>query len=95
MPCPKCLKKQLQIRSEQWKHGGGCNGYLYIDEMAYVHCGKCGKTAHIKDMEITCNHGAHIRMKPTKKEIASALAAGAVGVVKDKLNWFKSLLDHL
>lgn len=95
MPCPKCLKKQQHIKSEQWKHGGNCNGYLYIDENAYVHCNKCGKTAHITNMEMSCDHGEHVRLKPTKKEIASALAAGTVGVVNNRLNWFKSILDHL
>lgn len=95
MPCPKCLKEQQQICSEKWRHGSDCDGILYIDEMAYVHCSKCGKTAHIKDMKMTCDHRVHIKVKPTKKEIASALAAGAVGVVNNKLNWFKSLLNHL
>jgi hypothetical protein len=63
--------------------------------MAYVHCDKCGKKAHITDMKITCDHGAHIKMKLSKNEISSALAIGAIGVVNNKLNWFKSILDHL
>ena len=49
----------------------------------------------VTNVEMSCDHGEHVRVKPTKKEIASALAAGTVGVVNNRLNWFKSILDHL
>lgn len=95
MPCPKCAKKYKDFQLEHWFHGGTCNGLLYIDENAYVHCQKCGKTAHITKMRMTCDRGYHVKNIPTKGEIASAISVGAIGVVNDSLKWFKHILEHI
>lgn len=93
MPCPICVhEKRIELQS--WTHGGTCGGRLTIDHKAVIHCNKCGKSAHIRDMRMSCAHN-HTKMHASKKNIASAIAIGNVGVKNDVIKWFKSIIDHL
>jgi len=95
MPCPKCAANNNDFQLEQWTHGGTCNGRLYIDERAFVHCSRCGKSAHITDMRMSCDKGLHNRTIASRKEIASAISVGNVGVVENSLKWFMCILDNI
>lgn len=97
MPCPKCAQDKSNLRSQSWTHGGRCGGDLYIDENAYVHCQKCGKSAHISKMTMTCDSQRHIKTRATKNELGAAFAIGNVGVSNNasSLKWFKKLLDNI
>ena len=95
MPCPKCAAEKYDFHLEQWTHGGDCNGRLYIDEKAYVHCNRCGKSAHITQMKMSCNKGRHNVVSVSRKEIASAIFVGNVGIVDNSLKWIKRILDNI
>lgn len=95
MPCPKCACESQTIQLENWTHGGGCNGRLLIDSDAVVHCEKCGKSAHISKMRISCNSHKHIKIKPSRKEFATAIAIGSIGVVNNIIYWYKRIIEHL
>lgn len=95
MPCPKCVNEYTRIHLEQWIHGGNCNGRLLIDSNAIVHCEKCGKTAPLSKMRITCDSHKHINASPFRTEFASAVSIGSIGVIDNKIHWFKSILDHI
>lgn len=95
MPCPKCAANNNDFQLEQWTHGGTCNGQLYIDERAFVHCSRCGKSAHITQMRMSCNKRRHDRALASRKEIAAAVSVGNIGLTNNNLKWFKNILDNI
>lgn len=95
IPCPKCLKKRA-YETETWTHGGTCGGRLVIDSDGIVRCTGCGRRAHISQMKVSCNCGAHVKESVTPDEVASAFAIGiGMDSKNGSLNWFKRLLEHL
>ena len=98
MPCPKCAHEKRDLLSQSWTHGGKCGGQLCIDENAIVHCTRCGKSAHIRNMRMTCDSHRHIMVTVNRDEIGAAVAIGEVGVSDNNtgsLKWFKRLLEHI
>lgn len=97
IPCPICAHEKRNLYSEAWTHGGICGGNLYIDENAIVHCLRCGKSAHISRMLLTCNSLHHEKKRITRDEIGAALAIGNVGVTNNaaSLKWFKKMLENI
>lgn len=97
MPCPKCAHEKNNLLSQSWTHGGNCGGDLYIDENAYVHCLRCGRSAHISRMTITCDSYRHTKIYVSRDEIGASLAIGHVGVSDNanSLKWFKRMLDNI
>ncbi len=95
MPCPKCLNEYKSFHLERWTHGGKCGGRLVIDDKAVVHCKKCGKSAHITKMRMTCGAFKHVKVKASRDEIASALSTGSIGVVDGSINWFRKILSNI
>lgn len=93
MPCPKCAQNQ-KFEPEIWTHGDICRGLLMINSSGMVRCAKCGKTAHISKMQLSCNNHSHIFSRPNTKEWASSLAIMS-GVQKVSIRWFKRLLDNI
>ena len=95
IPCPKCAKSSSDYHLETWYHDGHCGGALYIDENAIVHCTKCGKSAHISKMYLTCDCYRHREVRVYREELAAAIAVGHIGVDYDSPYWFKRILDNL
>ncbi len=93
IPCPKCAQDE-NYNLELWVHGDNCKGLLMINSSGMVRCSKCGKTAHISKMRMSCDSQSHTKYIPTTKEIASSLAIMS-GISKVSIHWFKQLLDNL
>lgn len=79
---------------EIWVHGDICRGLMMINSNGMVRCCKCGKTAHISQMQLSCDNMIHLRFNPSKDELAGALAI-ATGIANGSIRWFKRLLDNL
>ena len=94
MPCPICAHNLTSVKPELWTHGG-CGGVLYVDESAYVHCQKCGKTAHISKMHISCNCGRHHNKIPSRDDIAAAISNAKIGISNNSIKWYKNFVSHL
>lgn len=93
MPCPKCAMDH-KYEPEIWVHGDICRGLMMINSNGMVRCCKCGKTAHITNMQLSCDSNNHLYYSPSTKELAASLAI-ANGMANGSIRWFKRLLDNL
>jgi len=95
MACPQCLKEGYHVCVENWTHGGSCNGSLYLDENAYIHCDRCYRSAHLSRMELSCNSGRHKFVVMSTSGFAKAIMIS--GTVSDTrtLAWLQSVMLNI
>lgn len=91
MPCPACTHER-KFYSEKWTHAV-CGGVLDLDDNAFVHCRACGKKAHITTMYMSCSK--HKLVKPTQRQIASAISTGRMCMNEDSAEWLIRILKKL
>lgn len=95
MPCPKCQEYGYSYPPEYWTHGGHCGGKLYLDEYAYIHCERCGRSASLMQMHLTCNSGRHEFFVTSKQGYAAAISASGMITDRKAIAWFQSVLRNL
>lgn len=95
MACPLCLQERYSCAKEYWRHGGNCQGILYLDEYAYVHCARCGRSAHLVQMYLTCNSGKHTFKTVSTVGFAQAISMAGMGVTSSATAWLQSVLRHI
>ena len=93
--CPICIDEFWQCSKEYWRHEGSCNGILQLDEKANVVCSRCGRSAHITQMRLTCNSGRHTFAVPTVTGYAQAISMAAMGVSSASTAWLQSVLMYI
>lgn len=95
MPCPKCQQENYHYAPEYWTHGGHCGGRLYLDEIANIHCERCGKKASLMRMTLTCNSGRHQYFVSSKEGYAEAISAAGLVTDRCAIAWFQGVLKNL
>ena len=95
IPCPECVREGKVVPKEYWRHGGPCDGFLYIDENGVVSCSRCNKTAKISDMKLTCGNGKHTMVFPSVKGFAKALSMSGKLPTQSDILWFNRILSKL
>lgn len=93
MSCPQCLRERTLVPKEYWRHSDG--GRLYIDEYAYIHCAKCGKSAHIKNMRLTCDSGRHQFEIVSTIGFTKAISLAAMSGGDEVIDWLQSVLYYI
>lgn len=95
MSCPKCQEYGYNCPPEYWTHGGYCGGKLYLDEYAYIHCERCGRSASLMQMHLTCNSGRHEFFVTSKEGYAAAISTSGMLTDRKAIAWFQSVLRNL
>lgn len=102
MSCPVCLQEGRNSPREYWRHGSKkhwesnvCNGVLYLDENAYVHCKGCGASAPLQKMRLRCNNDRHDFNIPSINGFASAISTSAQMVDSAGLPWLQKAMNYL
>lgn len=95
MSCPVCLQEGRNSPKEYWRDEPPCNGKLYIDEYAIVHCAGCGASAHLSQMGLRCNNNRHDFSIPSTEGFAAAISTSAQFVNGTGLRWLQSAIKYI
>jgi hypothetical protein len=95
MKCPVCYQEGYNSASEYWQHSWPCNGTLYLDEHAVVHCKKCRKNAPLIKWKLRCGNDKHNFSVVSAAGFASVIAQSAQYVNQAGLAWLQSAINYI
>lgn len=95
IPCPECVRAGKVVPKEYWRHGGSCEGFLYIDDAGIVSCSRCDMTAKIAEMKLTCNSGRHSMVFSSPTGFAKALSMSGTFITQSDIRWLNRVLSKL
>lgn len=95
MQCPGCAAYYGQAEREYWRHGGRCQGVLQLDEYANVICSKCGQSAHLTKMRLSCNSGRHVVFTPETDAYILSISCSSAFANNMGQAWLMKVLEYL
>lgn len=95
IPCPECVKEGKVVPKEYWRHGGSCEGFLYLDENGIISCSRCNKIAKISEMKLTCSCGKHSVVFPSLVGLAKALSMSGELKTQEDIRWLNHVLSKI